>query len=172
MKSRGSEKTAPLLAELSAACGVAFPERKLEEEQLMTWAQIAEVSRNGVAIGSHTHTHGVLATLPEGGQRWELGESKRVLEQRLARPVRTIAYPAGSYGNFTPATMRITRECGYTAGFSFHSGGNLLGRVNPYDIHRIPATGIFDPMFACSAFFPEQFTWSQAAPRSYGVTVD
>jgi peptidoglycan/xylan/chitin deacetylase (PgdA/CDA1 family) len=167
MKSRPSAETAGLLEELSDACGVAFPDRQFQDGQLMTWEQVAEVNRNGVAIGSHTQMHRVLATLDEEEQRWELRESKAALEGRLGRPVQTIAYPAGSYRNFTPATMRIARECGYEAGFSFHSGGNFLPGVNPYDLHRIPATISLDAMFACSAFLPSAFSWVQPMPEAH-----
>ncbi len=157
MKTLPAAETANLVEALSAASGVAVPSPDLQSKELMTWDQVMEVSHNGVTIGSHTHTHRVLATLDEEGQRWELRESKAALERRLGREVRTIAYPAGRHGNFTLATMRIARECGYLGAFSFHSGGNRLRAINAFDIHRIAATDSCNPMFMCGVIRPGIF---------------
>lgn len=159
MKKKPSHETGDLLEELSAACGVAIPDRRSQPDQFMSWAQLREVSRNGVAIGSHTYHHSVLATLDEAAQQRELWDSKLMLEQRLGLRVRTVAYPAGVYGNFTAATMRIARECGYDGAFSFRSGFNAAGAVNPYDIRRVVAGADAGPMFACGMYMPGTFTW-------------
>jgi peptidoglycan/xylan/chitin deacetylase (PgdA/CDA1 family) len=159
MKTLPAAETENLIETLSQIAEVPLPSSELQSSQLMTWEQIIEVSRNGVAIGSHTNTHRVLATLDEDQQRWELGESKAVLERRLGRQVRTLAYPAGSHGNFTAASMRIAEECGYEGAFSFHSGGNRLGSIEPFDIHRISAAEEFNPMFAGAAILPDIFSW-------------
>ena len=108
----------------------------------MTWDHAREVIRNGIAIGSHTHTHRVLSRLAEPAQHWELRESKLALEKHLGQPVRTIAYPVGRYGNFTPATMRIAAECGYAGDW-------------------------FDATLACSAYMPKLFTSVQAPSESH-----
>jgi peptidoglycan/xylan/chitin deacetylase (PgdA/CDA1 family) len=157
MKSLPSEQTANLLEKLSEACGVPFPSIEMQSEELMTWEQIAEAAGNGITIGSHTHTHRVLATLDENAQRWELRESKAALERRLGREICTVAYPAGRHGNFTPASMQIARECGYRGAFSFHSGSNRLGSSDLFDIHRISAAESFNPMFMCEVIRPGIF---------------
>jgi peptidoglycan/xylan/chitin deacetylase (PgdA/CDA1 family) len=166
MKQRPNAITINLMEMLSAACGVAFPDGEFQGRHLMTWDQVREVSGDGVAIGSHTSTHPVLATLDEPSQKRELAESRAALEQRINTKVRTLAYPVGSYRNFTTATMRIARECGYEAAFSFHSGGNLPGTVNRYNVRRIAAADRLNSMFACGAFMPQRFTWAQPIPPS------
>jgi peptidoglycan/xylan/chitin deacetylase (PgdA/CDA1 family) len=169
MKERPHTATANLMEALSKACEVPFPDREFQDRQLMTWEQVREVSKNGVAVGSHTSTHPVLATLDETSQRRELAESKSALEQKLNSTVRTLAYPVGSYRNFTAATMRIARECGYEAAFSFHSGGNIPGTVNSFNVRRIAAPDRLNSMFACGAVMPEWFTWAQALPPHLNV---
>ncbi|HLI86858.1 MAG TPA: polysaccharide deacetylase family protein [Bryobacteraceae bacterium] len=159
MKSLPAHETKDLMETLLRLTEAPPPSAELESSQLMSWEQIAEVSRKGIAIGSHTHTHRVLATLTEEEQHWELRESKAALERQLGRRVRTLAYPAGSHGNFMAASMRAARECGYEAAFSFHSGGNRLGAIEPFDIHRIPAAEEFSPMFAGAAILPDLFSW-------------
>jgi peptidoglycan/xylan/chitin deacetylase (PgdA/CDA1 family) len=167
MKLGKASETAGLLDEISQSCGVALPDAQLQSEQFMTWAEVREVSGNGVAIGSHTHTHRVLATLEEAAQRWELEQSKRELEGQLRTPVRTIAYPVGGYDHFSPATMRIAQQCGYEAAFSFHTGANYSGAINPYNMKRIACTDDLDPLFTCGAHLPQVFPWFHRAPPEY-----
>lgn len=157
MKSLPAHETADLLENLSQATEVPLPPVEMQSDQLMTWEQVVEVSQYCVAIGSHTHTHRVLATLNEEEQLWEMRESKAALERRLNRDVSTIAYPAGRHGNFTAATMRIAQQCGYRSAFSFHSGGNQLPSITRFDIHRISALDSCNSMFMCSVVQPEVF---------------
>ena len=166
MKLRSRSETQHLLDELASACGVAFPDSELQDAQLMTWQQLREVSVR-VAIGSHTHRHPVLATLTENEQREELETSKRELERQIQSPIRTLAYPVGGYQHFTAASMRIARECGYEGAFSFQTGGNIAGDINPYNIRRLASSAQFDPLFACSAVMPHIFTWSRPLPASH-----
>jgi peptidoglycan/xylan/chitin deacetylase (PgdA/CDA1 family) len=167
MKLRPATETAGLMDELAEVCGVPLPGLALRDRQLMTWDQIREASRGRIAIGSHTHTHRVLAGLTEEDQRWELTQSKAALETQLGRPVRTLAYPVGGYQNFTAVTMRLARDCGYEGAFSFHTGVNLPGDGNPYNLRRIAPSDTLDAMFACGAALPEMFSWSHPLPASH-----
>jgi len=167
MKLRPSGETGGLMEELSEVCSVPLPALALRDGQLMTWDQIRDAANRGVAIGSHTHTHRVLAGLTEEDQRWELLQSKAALEVRLERPVRTLAYPVGGYRNFTAVTMRLARDCGYDGAFSFHTGINLPGDGNPYNLRRIAPGDTLDAMFACGAALPQVFSWSHPLPASH-----
>ena len=170
MKLRKATETAGLLEEISAACGVPLPDARLESEQFMTWEQVREVNANGVAIGSHTHTHRVLATLDEPSQRWELEQSKQELERQLQKTVRTLAYPVGGYEHFMPPTMRTAAECGYEGAFSFHTGANYSGGLNPYNLKRIACTYDLDPLFTCGAYLPQVFPWFHPTPAEFAHT--
>jgi peptidoglycan/xylan/chitin deacetylase (PgdA/CDA1 family) len=169
MKLRKAAETDGLLEEISKACGVPPPTHELQSDQFMTWAEVQEVGDHEIAIGSHTHTHRVLATLDVATQRWELQTSKQHLEARLNRPVRTLAYPVGGYDHFTPDTMRLASECGYEAAFSFHTGGVYAGRINPFNLGRIAATDSLDAKFACAAYLPQVFSWYHPMPAEYAV---
>jgi peptidoglycan/xylan/chitin deacetylase (PgdA/CDA1 family) len=166
MKLQPARDTAGLVPELARACDVELPDPALQDRQFMTWEQLREVSRNGVGIGSHTFTHRVLGTLDEQAQEWELKESKRALETRLKRPVRTLAYPVGGYEHFTPQTMRIANNAGYECAFSAQTGYNLPG-AHPFNVRRIDCRDAFDPMFACSTMFPRLFSWLREMPASH-----
>jgi peptidoglycan/xylan/chitin deacetylase (PgdA/CDA1 family) len=139
MKLKTAEETRGLVEELAQACGVRLPSPERCGQELMTWDQVRATLDAGVAIGSHTHSHRVLATLDVATQREELKRSKTELEARLGQPVRTLAYPVGGYEHFNIETKTVARECGYEAAFSFHTGINPAHGLDPFDIRRISA---------------------------------
>ncbi len=49
-----------------------------------------------IYIGSHSHTHPLLASLPENEQQFEIQHSKSFLEQLIGREVVSFSYPNGS----------------------------------------------------------------------------
>ena len=51
--------------------------------------QLAEVSP-GLTVGSHAHTHRQLASLDDDSQRYELAESRRILETQVGQEVRCL----------------------------------------------------------------------------------
>jgi hypothetical protein len=55
---------------------------------------------------------------------YELSESKRVLEQRLARPVPFLAWPAGW---FDDNLVKLAQDAGYTALLTTEGGLNRRG---------------------------------------------
>ena len=167
VKSCKSGEPDALLDDLFRTCDVPMPDARLQSEQFMTWDQIREVGRQGIAIGSHTYTHRILSSLDETAQQWEMKQSKQSIEGHTGQRVRTLAYPVGGYEQFTPATMRLAEESGYEAAFSFHTGTNYPGRIHPYNVKRIASTNSLDPMFTCGAYFPEVFPWFRPAPRDY-----
>ena len=60
----------------------------------MTWTEAAEMQKAGMAIGSHTHSHKILATLSTDEQQKECRDSRALLrENSLA--AESLAYPVG-----------------------------------------------------------------------------
>jgi hypothetical protein len=53
--------------------------------------------------------------------------------------------------------MRLARECGYSGAFSYHSGVNTAGSIDPFDIARIAPEDDFGAMFTCGASLPGVF---------------
>jgi peptidoglycan/xylan/chitin deacetylase (PgdA/CDA1 family) len=103
----------------------------------MSWEQIRALRRGGMDIGAHTHTHPVLAQLPEPDQWSELVESKRVLESELGEEVIAMSYPVGGKQSFTGVTKRLAREAGYRLAFSYHPSIIRPGRLEPFEIQRV-----------------------------------
>jgi peptidoglycan/xylan/chitin deacetylase (PgdA/CDA1 family) len=122
--------------------------RELEEEskgealprtqrRFLNWDEAREMSKGGMAMGSHTHSHTVLSQLSTDQQREELTKSRTILKEQLGVEVDVLAYPVGGKTSFTYETQTLAREAGFRAGFSFYGGTNLPGKTLPYDVKRI-----------------------------------
>ena len=145
-----------ILADLIAACEIDLPARQIQGKELMTWEQLREVSQNNIAIGSHTHSHRILASLPLDRQSFELTESKQIIEHHLGKPIHAMSYPVGHYNHFSPDTKRLAQEAGYDIAFSFFTGINDSSNFDPFDIRRIPVSSYL-PRFIGGLQFPSLF---------------
>jgi peptidoglycan/xylan/chitin deacetylase (PgdA/CDA1 family) len=109
--------------------------------------QMREMSEQGISIQSHGMTHRYLTDLEPDVVRWELTESKKVLEQILGKPVQYLAIPSGAYNR---TIRKIAHEAGYKAVFCMLKGSNnkksdlyalrrlVIGRdLNMEDFRRI-----------------------------------
>jgi peptidoglycan/xylan/chitin deacetylase (PgdA/CDA1 family) len=63
--------------------------------RMLTWDQVRDVADAGVEVGAHSHSHAQLDQLADRALAAELRDSKTILEEVTARPVRTLAYPYG-----------------------------------------------------------------------------
>jgi peptidoglycan/xylan/chitin deacetylase (PgdA/CDA1 family) len=131
------------LASLSEECKVSIPAASVQGRELMDWDQIRTLSREGMGIGSHTHTHPVLSTIPPDEQRREMLISRQFIEKETGCRPTSIAYPLGGYSHITEDSLKIVGESGYSAGFSFNTGVNFFSKLKPYDIKRIAADSDF-----------------------------
>lgn len=69
-----------------------------------------------MAIGAHTHSHPILATLSERAARNDIAGQRRRLEDLLQAPVNLFAYPNGKAGHdYGPRHMDIVRSLGFSA---------------------------------------------------------
>lgn len=62
---------------------------------MMSWQQVKEMQRAGIAIGCHTMTHPVLSRLAPDALQREVGHSKELIESRLEAAVEDFAFPFG-----------------------------------------------------------------------------
>jgi len=88
----------------------------------LTWDDLREMAGLGHDIGSHTVTHLNLGVASREQARWELVESKAVLEKRLGLRARWFAYPFGGRNNFPPDAAALVAEAGYDGCLSGHGG--------------------------------------------------
>jgi peptidoglycan/xylan/chitin deacetylase (PgdA/CDA1 family) len=121
--------------------------RKLDDvdERYLNWGELRELSDGGVDVGSHAHTHRSLGLMPFAEAREEASRSRGLLEDRLGRPVRSFAYPFGTYRDFNAATDRALAEAGYHVAFNSMHGAIQAG-MSPFSLPRVKVEG-GDPDF-------------------------
>ncbi|MDJ1156911.1 polysaccharide deacetylase family protein [Chelatococcus sp. SYSU_G07232] len=97
--------------------------RALVEHLCLDWQGIAELARHrGVTIGAHTLTHPMLAKHSEAVARSEIVEAKSLIEARIGRSVRHLAYPVGDRGAAGPREFTLAREAGYATAVTTRPG--------------------------------------------------
>lgn len=132
----------PFIAMLEEAC--ASPRPNGTDRCFMNWDEAAEMLRGGMAIGSHGHSHEILARLPDAEQRDELVRSRRILEERLGTPIRALSYPVGLPESFSSVTRAAAVQAGYRVAFSFYGRFNRPGGIDPYDVGRFAVSPHMD----------------------------
>ncbi|MFQ5607820.1 MAG: polysaccharide deacetylase family protein, partial [Candidatus Zixiibacteriota bacterium] len=75
--------------------------------------QIQQLAEHGYRIGSHTCSHRDLTRLSDEEISFELGESRRILENLIDSPVTEISYPFGRYNR---RVEELAREAGSLRG--------------------------------------------------------
>jgi peptidoglycan/xylan/chitin deacetylase (PgdA/CDA1 family) len=120
---------------LASACGVEG-RTSGAERCFMNWDEAREMQGSGMRFGSHSHTHEILSKLPFSRQLDELRTSRRILESELGRSIDTLSYPEGKPETFTDETHAALREAGYGTAFSFYTGVNIPGNIQPYNVLR------------------------------------
>jgi peptidoglycan/xylan/chitin deacetylase (PgdA/CDA1 family) len=124
------------ITDLASACEVSVPFANAER-CIMNWQEARQMQNEGMAFGSHTHTHEILSKLSVARQSEEVCLSRGILEAELNRRIDVLAYPVGGRDCFTRDTIGVLRSNGYRAAFSFYGGFNRPGEVQPFDILRV-----------------------------------
>ncbi len=110
-------------------CGVAFP--------LMDWATARSLLEAGMECGAHSMTHPPLAQRPPASWHAELVESRRLLEDRLGREIRHLAYP---FGSVDTGVRAVAEEAGYVSACTTEKGLAEVGD-DWLMLRRVPVYG-------------------------------
>jgi peptidoglycan/xylan/chitin deacetylase (PgdA/CDA1 family) len=127
-------------AEQRATCAklesiVSLP-RKSITNRMLTWEQIRDMQAGGVSFGAHTMTHPVVSRLTEEELYWEVGESKRILEDRLQRPILDFAFPFGKIDECGDAAVACLARFGFRSAATTIEGLNRAA-TNPFALRRV-----------------------------------
>jgi peptidoglycan/xylan/chitin deacetylase (PgdA/CDA1 family) len=148
------DNAAPILAELGVPATVFVPTAYVGTGEPMSWPGIEpwlatphrdellpldwdgvrRLAGAGWEIGSHSHSHPRLTQIDDADLTRELRESRRILEEQLGGPCRSIAYP---YGDVDERVLVAAREAGYIA------GGALPSRLHVPRPLSWPRLGIY-----------------------------
>ncbi len=80
----------------------------------LSWRQMREMASYGHSFQSHTVNHPDLTKLTPSQLRYELGHSREVLQDRMGKAVKFLAYP---FGKGNPFIDEVAREMGYKGFF-------------------------------------------------------
>jgi peptidoglycan/xylan/chitin deacetylase (PgdA/CDA1 family) len=106
----------------------------------MTWDQVRSLHRRGFDIGGHTRTHVDLGVAHPATAQAEIHGARLDLEDRLAAPVATFAYPFGTRRHLTDANRAIVKAAGFRCCCS-NFGGTVAAGTDPFHLHRVPVSG-------------------------------
>ena len=104
------------------------------EPPLLSWTEISKLDGAGtLSFETHSVTHRNLVALGDDDVRFELTESKRVLESYIGREAIALSYPGGV---MTERERAFAREAGYRFAFSCEPGPNLA-ETDRYALRRL-----------------------------------
>ena len=119
-----------LISRLSDILGSKFPDQRV----LLNWAEVSEMSNQGISFGSHSCSHRILTLLPLDEVRKELEQSNQVLREKRVNQVSVFCYPNGGCNKEIQA---LTKECGYEAAVGVRGGCEGRVPANLFEVKRI-----------------------------------
>ena len=78
---------------------------------MLSWCQIREMHRRGIAFGAHTLTHPDMTRLPFDRMEAEVCDSKAIIEDTLGAPIACFAYPYGRHDERSRDVVRRHFAC-------------------------------------------------------------
>ena len=116
------------------AAGPAGRLPSLHGRSMLTWRQIREMQRSGIAFGAHTLTHPDLTGLPLDRIEAEVRGSKAIVEDALGAPVTCFAYPYGRHDHRSREIVRQHFACACSDRLGLVTAGS-----DPYALERVDA---------------------------------
>ena len=114
------------------------------EEVALNWNQLKQLASDPlVTLSAHTANHYVLSCLSDEEVRYEIFESKRILESKLDKQIDHFAYPFGNRREAQEREFRIAAECGFKTAMTTRTGSIFsahnvhLMNLPRYDVNQI-----------------------------------
>jgi peptidoglycan/xylan/chitin deacetylase (PgdA/CDA1 family) len=109
-------------------------EKTLQTPTLLNWEQVNEMTESGlIEVGSHTCRHTRLDTrIPQQTLLYEVVNSKREIETKTGKPVKTFCFPNGDYN---ARALDLVRK-NYLGAVTTESGWNTRN-TSDYSLRRI-----------------------------------
>jgi peptidoglycan/xylan/chitin deacetylase (PgdA/CDA1 family) len=123
-------------------------ERRITRDgnNFMSWAEVRELPKYGIRVGSHTLSHPKLYEIDRAQAADEIRRSKEILEDRLGAEVDSFAYPY-AFPEHDPNFVAFARDCLHTHGYS-NAVTTIVGIMNsqsdPFLLPRLPVNTFDD----------------------------
>ena len=104
----------------------------LEGRTMLSWDEIREMDRHGIAFGAHTCTHPDLTRVPLENAEAEARDSKAIIEEALDHPIESFAYPYGRHDRRIRTIVARHFACACSDQLGMVKAGS-----NPHALERI-----------------------------------
>jgi len=140
LKLRPDDERRELIRKLFEALEVCEkPKRNCSDRIMLNWDEVQEMIKNGIAIGSHSHTHPILSRMPIQEAKEEISNSREILERNLGIKVKHFSFPNGRKEDFSEELRGYCREIGFESICSVIYGANDASDGNVFALKRIGA---------------------------------
>lgn len=107
-------------------------------QNTLNWEQIEEMAKDPLCtIGSHTMSHCRLTITDNRSLQYELGESKRVLEQHIGKSAEHLSYPYGWKTDVSAEAIAFAQQAGYKTALRSFGGPVRMKDVDLFNLKRI-----------------------------------
>ena len=103
------------------------------KEGYLSFEQLRDMQKRGIEIGSHTADHIPLSTFDDDMVRYEIRDSKLLMEWNGLETIYSLSYPNGDYKK---SYEKILREENYLTAVTGDAGLNNF-ETNPYFLQRV-----------------------------------
>jgi len=125
----------PVLQRLSIPAIIYLVTERVGTEGFLSWEGIRAMSGSDlITFGSHTQTHRhFVRREPYADVNDELQKSKDIIDDRVGKPCRHLAWP---WGDYEDDWLPLVKSAGYRSAATTLSGANTSGK-DPYALKRI-----------------------------------
>ncbi len=142
LKALGQAQVDQAVAELEAELRPEGPDLRL-----LSWDDVRELQRRGISLGAHTHRHYMVSRLDDATLADEIGQSVRLIEQRVGVEVKSFAYPNGQPEDYDARAIAVLRSLGLRSAATCRHGLARPGN-DPFQLPRLYTREPSLPLFA------------------------
>jgi len=114
---------------------IELPQKSMSD-RMLSWTQIRKMIEGGISFGAHTMSHPVVSRLSESELSAELGDSKKLIEDRIQQPALDFAFPFGKLDECGQPAMTWLSKLGYRSAATTIAGLNFSGS-DPFFLKRV-----------------------------------
>lgn len=125
-----------IIEKLANALGVETPQN-LGKGLLLSWDEIIEMGNNGISFGAHTVNHPILTNLPLEQVKFEITQSKNMIEKITGKKVIAFSYPNGDFGDYNDDIIELVKKSGFAFAVSVAPGRLINNNEKIYELSRL-----------------------------------
>lgn len=126
---------------------------------IMGWEAVEKAAAMGATIGSHSMSHPRFASLSGEQARYELEESRRLIEQRLRLEVEEFAIPFGQSDDWSASLSALARNAGYERIYAQAQITRPPGTAGRSFVTRFDGDRVFNAVLEGRFDRWEEWTW-------------